>query len=171
MKYMIYIKDLLPESFVDGIGVREVIFCTGCDFKCKNCHNEQIWDMNSGYLIPIQEIYDNLSINKNSMVSGVTFSGGEPMQQAKAFYELGKMIKNNSQWNIWCYTGYLFEDIINSKDEKYELLQIIDVLVDGIYMHELRDLTLAFRGSKNQRIIDVQDSLRQNKVIELNYDK
>jgi len=166
MEYAIYIKDIEPESLVDGIGIRTVIFCTGCDFKCENCHNEQIWDMNSGYLIPIQKIYDSLGID-NPTLSGVTFSGGEPMKQAKAFHELAKMIKNNSQWDIWCYTGYLFEDIVSSKDDKYELLQLVDVLVDGQYVDELKKFTLAFRGSSNQRIIDVQKSLKQNAVVEM----
>ena len=89
------------------------------------------------------------------------------MYQAGAFCELAKKIKANSKYDIWCYTGYTFEEIINSHDEKYELLKQTDVLVDGRYIDKLSDPDLAFRGSVNQRIIDVQSSLKANKIVGL----
>jgi len=170
MENMIYILDIVRESISNGIGYRAVIFCAGCNFKCYNCHNSKTWNMNNGYLVPIKEVYDHSGIKTNPIVSGVTFSGGEPMLQATAFIELAKMIKKSTNKNIWCYTGYRFEDLISRQDDKFKLLKMIDVLVDGQYMDDLRDLNLAFRGSKNQRIIDVQKSLQQKSVIELNYD-
>ena len=170
MEY-ISILDIEPQSMVDGEGVRAVIFCAGCDFKCYNCHNPKTWDIDNGYEVSVQEIYEKLNLERNPILHGITFSSWEPMLQAKSFLELSKMIKQNPKKDIWCYTGYLFEDIIRNKDEKYELLKMIDVLVDGQYIDDLRDLTLAFRGSKNQRIIDVQQSLMQNSIIDFNLKK
>ena len=91
------------------------------------------------------------------------------MFQAEEFYELAKMIKNNTNKNIWCYTGYLFEDILSAKDYKAELLKQVDVLVDGKYIDKLKSFQTPFRGSSNQRIIDVQESLKQNIIIEARY--
>jgi anaerobic ribonucleoside-triphosphate reductase activating protein len=165
MEYTISIKDIEPESISDGDGIRAVIFCVGCDFRCKNCHNPKTWDINNGYVVPIQEIYEKLDLERNVLLDGVTFSGGEPMLQATAFRELARMIKQNPDKNIWCYTGYRYEDLIKNQDEKYELLKEIDILVDGLYIEELKDWTVSFRGSSNQRIIDVQESLKQNAII------
>jgi anaerobic ribonucleoside-triphosphate reductase activating protein len=164
MVYTISIMDILPESIMDGDRIRTVIFCAGCDFKCNNCHNPTTWDINNGYDVPVQEVYDKLN-KRSRLVSGITFSGGEPMLQAKSFLELAKMIKANLLWTIWCYTGYTFEEIIKDKDDKYELLKEIDILVDGRYIHELRDFEIKYRGSRNQRIIDVQESLKEKAVM------
>ena len=163
---MISVKGIIPETISDGIGWRKSIYCAGCSHRCYNCHNPQTWDIDNGTFVSIQELYNEI-MKPHPILQGITFTGGDPMYQAKAFSELAKMIKANSQYDIWCYTGFLFEDIINNQDEKYELLKNIDVLVDGRYIDSLRDLTLAFRGSKNQRIIDVQESLKKNAVIEV----
>ena len=167
MEYMMSVMDLEPDSQVDGEGVRAVLFCAGCNFRCENCFNSKTWDVNNGMSVSVQEIFDMLMYHPDfSHTTGVTYSGGEPMLQAEALCELTKMIKNNSQYDIWCYTGYLFEDMVGSQGETYELLKMIDVLVDGQYVQKLRDPTLIYRGSSNQRIIDVQESLKQNTVVE-----
>ena len=164
---MISIMGLSRETISEGLGLRVAIFGAGCIHRCINCHNPQTWDINNGSLVTVQEVYNSLGLNRNPLLSGVTFTGGDPMYQAKAFCELAKMIKNVPERDIWCYTGYLFEDVVNSQDEKYELLKLVDVLVDGRYVDELRDTTLALRGSPNQRIIDVPESLKQGRVIKL----
>ena len=166
MKYEISGIGLNPESFVDGTGNRVVLYCAGCEHECYNCHNPDTWDINNGSFLSVQGIYDMLMADCTPLTTGITFTGGDPMYQAAAFGELAKMIKANTKYDIWCYTGYTFEEIINSRDEKYELLKNIDVLVDGRYIDKLRDLTLAFRGSSNQKIIDVKQSLKQNTAVE-----
>jgi len=163
---MISVADLCTESVVDGEGLRVVLFGAGCTHACRGCHNPQSWDINNGTWVSVQEIFNRLRLARNAISSGVTFSGGDPMYQPLAFCELAKMVKSIPDKDVWCYTGYLFEDLIRTHDEKYELLKYVDVLVDGRYIHELRDLTLAFRGSSNQRIIDVQESLKHGTIID-----
>jgi anaerobic ribonucleoside-triphosphate reductase activating protein len=114
----------------------------------------------------IKDIYEEIISNT---LSDVTFTGGDPMLQAESFCELAKMIKINSKKNIWCYTGYLFEEIVRGKDKKYKLLKEIDVLVDGKYISELKDSKTLFKGSSNQRIINVQESLSKNIIIETGF--
>ena len=159
---------IVRETIVDGLGFRTAIYSAGCNHRCHNCHNPKTWDINNGVLVHVQEVYESLDIVRNPILSGVTFTGGDPMFQAEAFCELAKMIKKLHGKDIWCYTGYLLEEIIRSRDAKYELLKHVDVLVDGKYVDELRDLTLAFRGSSNQRIIDVQESLKQVITMDVN---
>lgn len=156
------ILDIVHDSIVDGIGLRIVIFFSGCPHKCKGCHNPQSWNINNGHYYTINEVINEIKSNK--IIQGITFSGGEPFyQQINEIIELAKILKNMN-YNIWAYSGYSFEKIIKDKN-KFKLLQYIDVLVDGKYIEEQRDLTLKFKGSLNQRIIDVQQSLKQNKII------
>jgi len=163
---MISVADVCMESMVDGEGVRAVLFGAGCTHACMNCHNPQSWDIDNGTWVSLQYIFDDLGVATRKLLDGVTFSGGDPMYQAAAFCELAKMIHAVPNRDVWCYTGYVFEDLINFRDAKYELLINVDVLVDGLYIHELRDLTLGFRGSSNQRIIDVRESLKHGTAIE-----
>ena len=165
----ISIADIYLESIVDGVGLRRVLFGAGCSHECKGCHNPQSWDINYGAWVSVQEVFEQLNIAHNPLLQGVTFSGGDPMYQPVAFCELARMIKAIPDLDIWCYTGYQFEDLIRKRDDKYELLTLVDVLVDGRYVHELRDLTLAFRGSSNQRIIDVQESLKHGTAIDYHW--
>ena len=137
-----------------------------CNLRCKHCYLEFDPYKKIKDFISIDKVKKALVETKNEPLKCVYLTGGEPMLQAKAFCELANMIKTNPKYDIWCYTGYLFEDIVYSKDDKYELLKQTDVLIDGLYIDELRDISLAFRGSSNQRIIDVQESLKQNTVIE-----
>ena len=154
-------------SVSNGLGVRTVLWISGCNIHCKNCHNQSTWDFNSG--IPftentMQEILYDLS---KPYIKGLTLSGGHPLDihnvpKVLEIVKRVKMVFPNK--DIWIYTGYVWEDIIKD-DTLKEILKRTDVLVDGAYIDELRDITLPFRGSSNQRIIDVQESLKQNQVI------
>ena len=154
-------------SVSNGLGVRTVLWVSGCNIHCKNCHNQSTWDFNSG--IPftddtMQEILYDLS---KPYIKGLTLSGGHPLDPHNApevlkIVKRVKMIFPNK--DIWIYSGYVWENII--KDETLrEILKYSDVLVDGAYVDELRDISLPFKGSSNQRIIDVQKSLSENKII------
>ena len=168
---LISIAGFYGETISDGIGVRASVYGAGCSHACKGCHNPQTWDVNNGTWVSVQEVFEALNLSKNSLLRGVTFSGGDPMYQAKAFSELARLVKTVPQKSIWCYTGYLFEEIACNQDDKYELLTHVDVLVDGRFMYDIRDISLPFRGSPNQRIIDVQQSLKQGAVIEYHLPK
>lgn len=154
-------------SVSNGLGVRTVLWISGCNIHCKNCHNQSTWDFNSG--IPftddtMQEILYDLS---KPYIKGLTLSGGHPFDPINApevlkIVKRAKMVFPNK--DIWIYSGYVWEDIIKD-DILKEILKRTDVLVDGAYIDELRDISLPFRGSSNQRIIDVQESLKQNQVI------
>ena len=154
-------------SVSNGTGIRTVLWVSGCDIHCRNCQNPQTWDFNSG--IPftedtMQELLYDLS---KPYIKGLTLSGGHPLdpQNAPKVLEIVKRVKMVfPNKDIWIYTGYVWEDIIKD-DILKEILKRTDVLVDGAYIDELRDITLPFRGSSNQRIIDVQESLKQNQVI------
>lgn len=154
-------------SVSNGAGVRTVLWVSGCDIHCYNCHNQQTWDFNSG--IPftddtMQEILYDLS---KPYIKGCTLSGGHPLDPHNApevlkIVKRVKMVFPNK--DIWIYTGYVWEDIIKD-DILKEILKRTDVLVDGAYIDELRDISLPFRGSSNQRIIDVQKTLDSNEVV------
>ena len=164
---MLYLGGIKELSIVDGIGFRYVIFCSGCPHKCNGCHNKQLWELDSGNEVSVEEIFESIKNLPNYV--NVTFSGGEPFFQAKAFSNLAKKIKENTNKTIWCYTGFKYEDLIESnKEEVIELLNYIDVLVDGPFEIDKRDITLKFRGSSNQRIIDVKKSIFEGKVVEIN---
>lgn len=142
----------------DGPGFRITIYCQGCLHHCKNCHNPQTWDFKGGEEYTIEQLFD---IIVNEEFSDVTFSGGDPMFQVDAFTELAKMVKERTNKTIWMYTGFVYESII--KDAKMsQILPFIDVLVDGPYKDELRDTSLRFRGSSNQRIIELKNGIAQN---------
>ena len=163
---------------LNGDGLRTVLWVSGCQQKCNNCQNPQTWDFNSG--IPftdetMQELLDDLSL---SYISGLTLSGGHPLepQNLDTVYNIVKTVKEKfPKKSIWLYTGYTWEEILG-KDKLYENLEIngispldvvkyCDVLVDGKYEDDKRDITLAWRGSSNQRVINIQESLKQNKII------
>lgn len=151
---------------VDGPGFRTAIYCAGCVNRCPGCHNPESWDINNGKEMSTEEILQKVLADP---FADVTFTGGDPMFQPEGFTELAQAIKANSKKTIWCYTGYTFEEII--KDErKKELLGYIDVLVDGRFIQELRDESLYFRGSCNQRLIDVKASLEQGKAVIYEYE-
>ncbi len=145
---------------VDGPGFRTSIYCAGCGHHCLGCHNPQSWDFDGGREMSTEEI---MKIIEADPYANVTFSGGDPMYQAVGFAELAREIHKRTNKDIWCYTGFTFESLIN-RDQR-ELLEQIDVLVDGPFIEKLRDTDLLFRGSSNQRLIDVQSSLYECKIV------
>ena len=155
----IRIAGLVPESFVDGDGIRFAIFMQGCQRNCAGCHNPETHDLNGGRLVDTQEIIS--AIKKNPLLDGITLTGGEPLLQIDAANELALAAKNLGL-SVWCYTGYTFEEL---PPEVSTLLENIDVLVDGAFILSLRDLDLQFRGSRNQRIIDLKETRQQNKIV------
>ncbi|MDR1391665.1 MAG: anaerobic ribonucleoside-triphosphate reductase activating protein [Clostridiales bacterium] len=155
------ISQIINESIVDGPGIRTVIFVQGCPHKCKGCHNSQTHGFYGGYYLEISEIIE--IITKNKLVEGITFSGGEPFCQANEILEISKILKK-MKYHITIYSGYTFEELINMGNNVIKILKNCNLLIDGKYDETLRDLTLKFRGSKNQRIIDVQKSLSKGRV-------
>lgn len=148
-------------SSVDGTGFRDVLFVNYCPHHCEGCHNPESWDKANGKDITIEEAFENLT---KSEITNVTFSGGEPFEQAEALTILAKMLKQKGK-TIWIYSGYTFEQIV--KDEtKLKLLELCDVLVDGKFEINNKGLNMRFKGSYNQRILDVKKSLEQNKPID-----
>ena len=163
----IRIAGVVRESFVDGPGIRFVVFCQGCPHRCPGCHNPATHDFDGGYDCEIEKILD--AVEKNPMLDGVTFSGGEPLCQPEAFLELAREIRSRfPQLNIMIFTGYTYEELQKMWDGRpalKELLDLIDYLIDGRYMQEQRDLTLQFRGSRNQRIIDMNATREEGIVV------
>lgn len=145
----IRVLDILEETMADGPGFRTSIYCAGCAHKCPGCHNPQSWDFKGGREMSVQEILD---VVKADEFADVTFSGGDPFYQAEAFTELARRIKEETGKNIWCYTGFTYEEIL-ADSRLNMMLPYIDTLVDGPFIQELRDPELHFRGSSNQRII------------------
>lgn len=152
------------ESLVNGPGLRRVFFAQGCSHNCKGCFNPSTHDFNGGELKNIDDLVDD--IKANPMIKGVTFSGGDPFYQAEAFSYMAEKIRD-LKLNIWCYTGYEIEYILDNGLGKsgISLLKNIDVLVDGKFMEDKKDDKLMFRGSSNQRIIDVKNTIKLKNII------
>lgn len=156
------ISGLVEDSIVDGPGLRLAIFTQGCYHHCPGCHNEQTHDPSGGYEISIDEIQSIFL--KSPLYQGVTFSGGEPLLQPESLTVIANFIHQQNK-NVWMYSGYTWEEIFSMKKIRPEiasLIDAVDILVDGLFLLEQCDRTLLFRGSKNQRIIDVQASLQQD---------
>ena len=141
---MIRVLDILEDTMVDGPGFRTSIYCAGCNHQCPGCHNPQSWAFDGGHEMTTQQL---LKIIMDDPFANVTFSGGDPMYQAAGFAELARAIHENTNKDIWCFTGFTFESLIQDDVER------------------LKDPDLLFRGSSNQRIIDVPTSLYQGKVV------
>lgn len=151
MESKLRISGIIEESIVDGPGMRYVVFTQGCPHHCKGCHNPQTHAFDGGKIVDIEEIFE--AFCENPLLSGITFSGGEPFCQPKALYELAMKVKKKGK-TVMIYSGYTLEQLEEMKDVWVQkLLSAADILVDGPYVEELRDLTLKFRGSSNQRIL------------------
>ncbi len=150
------------DSIVDGPGLRCAIFVQGCPHACPNCHNPATHPFAGGEIMDVDMIYN--SIKANPLCGGVTFSGGEPFCQAKNLTLLAKKLKTDG-YEIAAYSGYTFEQLYKSTHEQKDLLRYLDVLIDGPFLEAEKDLTLRFRGSKNQRILSVWESLNKNKAV------
>ena len=154
-KDAIRIAGVVRESIVDGPGLRFTVFCQGCPHHCEGCHNMATHDFSGGYDCEISRILE--AIDENPLLDGVTFSGGEPMCQPEAFYNLAVQVKERGL-NIVTYTGFTYEELITMGESNIgvkKLLDFTDIFVDGRFVLEERDLTLPFRGSANQRLIDM----------------
>ncbi|NLY61904.1 MAG: anaerobic ribonucleoside-triphosphate reductase activating protein [Clostridiales bacterium] len=165
MDTTIRIAGIIKESIVDGPGIRLVVFAQGCPHRCRGCHNPQTHPFEGGKIVTIEEILE--MVKKNPLLDGVTFSGGEPFSQAQAFAVLGHRLKEIGM-NIMTYTGYTYEYLLeesrNNKGFK-DLLDVSDILVDGEFDIEQKNLLLPFRGSENQRVIDMNKTRAQQKIV------
>lgn len=158
-------SELQLDSVVDGTGIRTVLWTQGCGHNCPGCHNPGTHDFNGGFLKDVDELIDE--IEELDAQTGVTFSGGDPFYQAEACAKIAKCIKNNNM-DVWCYTGFTFEKLLKmsiSNQAIMDFLSNIDILVDGLFVMAKHSYSLKFRGSSNQRIIDVQESLKQGYVV------
>ncbi len=163
---MIRVLDIVEDTMVDGPGFRTSIYCAGCRHECPGCHNPQSWSPEGGHAMTTEQM---MEIIEADPYANVTFSGGDPMYQAEGFTELARAIRHKTQKTIWCYTGFTFEAIAQMPRYR-QLLQELDVLVDGPFVKALRDEDLLFRGSSNQRLIDVPASLTAGQVVEYHPD-
>lgn len=154
-------------DIANGPGIRTSIFVTGCSLKCKNCFNKDYQDPNYGNLWTEENTLQIINYLKKDEISGLTILGGEPFENAIDLIEIIKKIKEQIDKPIWIYSGYIYEILIKDPIHK-KLLEEVDVLVDGPFIDSLKDLTLKFKGSSNQRIIDVNASLANNSIILLN---
>lgn len=153
------IAGIVDDSIVDGEGVRLTVFTQGCPHHCHGCHNPQTWSLDGGHEVDTEEIVEKLK--ENPLLSGITFSGGEPFLQPAPLAEIARAA-HKLGLDVWSYTGFTLEELKKRTDAQ-QLLNEVDVLVDGPYVEALRDLTLRFRGSSNQRIVDLKE-LRKGRV-------
>lgn len=168
MKIRLATPDIQRDSIVDGEGIRCVIWTQGCPHNCRGCHNPETHSFDGGVLVDVEDI--KRKIDTLELHDGITFSGGDPMIQAGACFQIAKHCHAKGL-NVWCYTGYTYEQLIALSEKKSDLMDFlneIDILVDGKFILEEKSYDCVFRGSKNQRLIDVKKSLRANRVIEVN---
>lgn len=161
-------SDLQEDSIVDGLGIRTVIWTQGCSHNCPSCHNPSTHDFSGGEEVELDDVIYRLE----NLVGqdGVTFSGGDPMFQPKQCALLARKV-HDLNMNVWAYTGFTYEQLLNSKNKDIlDFLNNIDVLIDGKFDISKKSMDIRFRGSTNQRVIDVKKSLNQNKIIEITVD-
>ncbi|MDE7162123.1 MAG: anaerobic ribonucleoside-triphosphate reductase activating protein, partial [Anaeroplasmataceae bacterium] len=157
-------------DIANGLGVRVSLFVSGCTHHCKNCFNAVAWDFNYGNAFTKEVEDEIIAALKQPMISGLTLLGGEPMEpeNQRGLFSFLKRVKSSvPEKTIWCYSGYVFEELLNGKahiDITNEILEMIDVLVDGKFVEELKDITLKFRGSSNQRVIDLKTTLATKQI-------
>lgn len=154
-------------DMLNGDGIRVSLWVSGCEHNCNQCQNPQTWDVDSGILFDIETKNELIDALKKRWVSGITFSGGDPLNNnnLQEVLNLIKEIKQTvSNKTIWLYTGYTWEQCLKHSVRK-EIISKCDVLVDGRYEEDKRDITLRWRGSSNQRVIDIQQSFKNNKVV------
>ena len=160
---MLDLSGIVTDSIVDGPGIRATVFCQGCPHHCQGCHNPETWEFGCG--TPMEEERLLEIIRSNPLCRGVTFSGGEPFAQAEGYAKLGKLLKA-AGYEVASYSGYTFEQLLCGTPSQKALLATIDILIDGPYLADQRSLEIPFRGSKNQRILDVPQSLAAGKAVE-----
>lgn len=157
--------ELQPDSIVDGPGIRTVLWTQGCPHHCKGCHNPSTHSFEDGYLKDVEEIKHEISLLEYQ--DGITFSGGDPLCQPEACLEIASYCKQLGM-NVWCYTGYTFEQLLSLSKTKpaiLEFLHYVDTLVDGKFVLAEKSLDIKFRGSRNQRILNVAESLKKQQAV------
>ena len=159
---MLELAGIVTDSIVDGPGIRTCVFCQGCPHHCQGCHNPETWEFGCGTAMEEERILQ--IVRSNPLCRGVTFSGGEPFAQAEGFAKLARLLKE-AGYEVASYTGYTFEQLLSGTPAQKELLQTIDVLIDGPFLADQRSLELSFRGSRNQRILDVPASLLKGEAV------
>ncbi|MDR1868506.1 MAG: anaerobic ribonucleoside-triphosphate reductase activating protein [Treponema sp.] len=158
------LSGITQESLVDGPGLRYVIFAQGCHHQCPHCQNPETWDASAGKEFTVKQVIRLLKQHKKKK-RGVTFSGGEPFLQAGELAEVAKAAHEKG-WDVVTYTGFTYEELIaDNNDGVKALLSASDILIDGKYIHKLRDAKLQFRGSSNQRMIDVAKTQKSGKIV------
>lgn len=163
-----HIIKIVKNTVVDGPGFRTSIYTSGCPHHCKNCHNPSSWDINYGEYKSVEDIIN--SVNDISSNQGITLTGGDPLYQIEESIDICKILKEQGR-NIWIYTGYVMETIMSS-DKLKQILPYIDVIVDGKYVDGencINDNKFIFRGSRNQRLVDVKQSILKGRVVEYEY--
>ena len=171
MEDMLKISGVVKESIVDGPGIRYVVFTQGCPHNCKGCHNPQTHNIEGGRYVKISDIVDD--IKKNPLLKGITISGGEPFMQAN---QVAKLISklDKDRYDIITYTGFEYEYLLNNGNDVngyLNLLNSTDILIDGKFDIDKRSISVPFRGSTNQRAIDVKSSLSKNEVCLYDFEK
>ncbi len=167
MNDTISILDIVEETVVDGPGFRTAVYAAGCPNECPGCHNPLSWDIASGHPVPVADILEKIKADEFAQV---TFSGGDPIFQVDAFTVLARRVKEETGKNIWCYTGWKYEAIRQSP-RLSQILPYIDVLVDGRFEQKLSSEQLPFRGSANQRLVDVPASLSAGETVLFPYEQ
>jgi len=159
---MIYLSGIQGDSIVDGPGIRTTFFCQGCPHHCPGCHNPETWPFEGGTSMETEALVE--IVESNPLCKGVTFSGGEPFAQAEGYLALAKALKEKG-YEIASYSGYTFEQLLRGTAAQKALLEQLDVLIDGPFIQAERSLETPFRGSRNQRVLDVPKSLAAGEAI------
>ena len=160
---MLELAGIVSDSIVDGPSIRTTVFAQGCPHRCEGCHNPETWEFGCG--TPMEETAVLEIVKSNPLCRGVTFSGGEPFAQAQSFATLAKLLKERG-YEVASYTGYTFEALQQGTPAQKALLENIDILIDGKFLLSEKSLEVPFRGSRNQRILDVPRSLAAGKAME-----
>ncbi len=159
---MLYLAGITEDSIVDGPGIRTTFYAQGCPHHCEGCHNPETWEFSGG--TPMEEDLLAQIAMSNPLSRGVTFSGGEPFSQAEGFAKLAKILKDKG-YEVASYSGYIFEKLLEGTQAQKALLETLDVLIDGPFVLAEKSLELNFRGSRNQRVINVQESLKKGEAV------
>ena len=159
---MLDLAGIVSDSIVDGPGIRTCVFCQGCPHHCPGCHNPETWEFGCG--TPMEEEQILSIVRANPLCRGVTFSGGEPFAQAEGFAKLAFLLKK-AGYEVASYSGYPFEQLLRGTPAQRSLLESLDILIDGPFLQEEKSLELCFRGSRNQRILDVPKSLAAKEAV------
>ena len=160
---MLDLSGIVSDSIVDGPGIRTTIFSQGCPHHCPGCHNPETWAFGCGTQLSVEDIV--AIVKSNPLCRGVTFSGGEPFAQAAGFAKLAELLKEKG-YEVASYSGYTFEELLEGSEDQRKLLETIDILIDGPFLLAQKSLEIAFRGSRNQRILDVKKSLAAGCAVE-----